>query len=407
MLKAIRIAVFLENTLLAGGNHQQPLNAASLIRSIPGSIADVIFVVTDDSNRVALKELGADSILYNPSAFSRTWLKMISLLPYGLLKYLRKLVKHNSLERFLNKHKINLVYFPSQSGLAACLETTNYIYTLYDLCHRDYPEFPEVRSHRQFESRELHFRRILPKAFAVLCESELGRTNAINRYGLEPTRVHVFPSSPAFGIKHTDNVKFEKVLDIKKQYQLDCDYIFYPAQFWAHKNHTYILQGMKSLELNYGTKISAIFSGGDKGNMNYVKQVAEDLGILDRVRFAGFVSNSQMKFLYKQSIALVMPTYFGPTNLPPLEAFYLGVPVLYSDLPGLREQVGDAALLLDLNAPECLALNLNNLMADCALRRVLIERGYKRLIEIDNSMPKQQVITSILNEFYRHRICWE
>ena len=31
-----------------------------------------------------------------------------------------------------------------------------------------------------------------------------------------------------------------------------------------------------------------------------------------------------------------MPT-FGPTNIPPLEAFELGTPVLYPDLKGLRK----------------------------------------------------------------------
>ena len=33
----------------------------------------------------------------------------------------------------------------------------------------------------------------------------------------------------------------------------------------------------------------------------------------------------------------MMPTYFGPTNLPPLEAFAHSVPVLYPDKPGLRD----------------------------------------------------------------------
>ena len=50
-----------------------------------------------------------------------------------------------------------------------------------------------------------------------------------------------------------------------------------------------------------------------------------------------------------------MPTYFGPTNIPPLEAFSLNVPVCYSDLDGLREQVGEAAFLMNLKNPESLA----------------------------------------------------
>ena len=72
------------------------------------------------------------------------------------------------------------------------------------------------------------------------------------------------------------------------------------------------------------------------------------MNLENKVRFAGFVDDEELPFLYSQSIALVMPTYFGPTNIPPLEAFKINVPVLYSDLPGLRDQVGKAAMLIDL-----------------------------------------------------------
>jgi hypothetical protein len=53
-----------------------------------------------------------------------------------------------------------------------------------------------------------------------------------------------------------------------------------------------------------------------------------------------------------------MPTYFGPTNIPPLEASLYKCPVLYSDLPGLNVQMRDKSLSLDLKQPKSLALNL-------------------------------------------------
>ena len=52
--------------------------------------------------------------------------------------------------------------------------------------------------------------------------------------------------------------------------------------------------------------------------------------------------------LYSQAFALVMPTYFGPTNMPPLEAFKFKIPVLYSNIKGLKEQVEDVNIALDL-----------------------------------------------------------
>ena len=107
-----------------------------------------------------------------------------------------------------------------------------------------------------------------------------------------------------------------------------------------------------------------------------------------------------MASLYKKSIALVMPTYFGPTNIPPLEAFALGVPVLYSDLPGLKDQVGDSALLLDLNNPESMAKHIVNLLNSENLRKKLIDLGKKR-INIKNNYFE---IVSLISFKYQIKI---
>jgi glycosyltransferase involved in cell wall biosynthesis len=54
------------------------------------------------------------------------------------------------------------------------------------------------------------------------------------------------------------------------------------------------------------------------------------LKLENQIHFIGFVDSKEIPIIYKKSIALVMPTFFGPTNITPLEAFDLGVPVLYS-----------------------------------------------------------------------------
>ena len=136
--------------------------------------------------------------------------------------------------------------------------------------------------------------------------------------------------------------------------------------------------------------------GGDAGNLEYVRRISDELNLSDQVHFLGFVENDDIASLYKESIALVMPTYFGPTNIPPLEAFALGVPVLYSDLPGLRDQVGDAALLLDLNNPESMAKHIVNLLSDEILRKNLISRGKKR-INVKNNY--HEIVSLICSKF--------
>ena len=81
-----------------------------------------------------------------------------------------------------------------------------------------------------------------------------------------------------------------------------------------------------------------------------------------------------------EKLTLVMPTFFGPTNSPPLEAFSLGVPILYSDLIGLKDIVA-AALFLDLDDPGSLAQNLKNLIP-----RFLSKTYFNR----QGNMPKRQ-----------------
>ena len=101
-----------------------------------------------------------------------------------------------------------------------------------------------------------------------------------------------------------------------------------------------------------------------------------------------------------------MPTYFGPTNLPPLEAFKLGVPVLYSNVEGLRDQVDESALLIDLNNPESMADQLFTLLNQPELKKRLITSGKKR-IEYFNSLKRDDILLEILSDFRTKRKCWK
>ena len=51
--------------------------------------------------------------------------------------------------------------------------------------------------------------------------------------------------------------------------------------------------------------------------------------------------------LYRHALALTFVSYFGPDNLPPLEAFALGCPVITSAIEGVDEQLGNAALYVN------------------------------------------------------------
>jgi len=408
LLRPVRLGVYFDQKLHAGGGYQQALNAANLVKRLSRDLVEPYFVTSEEDNIAVLKELGIDAVCIPLGTWQKVFMafrcRLFSINKRGLLLW-KKVAPYNSFERGVVLLGIDLMYFISPTGRANSLEVTNYMTTLWDLCHRDDLEFPEVRENRIFEGREKHYRSILPMAVAVFVDSPLGKLNAVRRYGVDEERIHVLPFSPAPAVQDASCREVAVSVNIRDKYALDVPYVYYPAQFWSHKNHVYLLDGLRVLDDEYGIKVGAVFSGGDQGNLSYVQSVVERLGLEDRVRFAGFVDNDEVPILYQQSVALVMPTYFGPTNLPPLEAFSLGVPVLYPDKAGLRDQVGDGALLMDLGDPRSMARHLKELVSRPELREEMARRGKDRLKAFSDE-ERVQVLEGVLRDFQRRMVCW-
>lgn len=407
-LKPLKVGVIFDQQIFAGGGYQQSLNAALIAKKIPKELADVLFFTTIKENVGILSDYNIDAEFLKISSFSKVKNFLRARITNRYILSLFKLFeKYSTFEQKLKNRKIDLVYFLSPSNLAQILEELNYITTVWDLCHLDNPEFPEVRFNKEFDNRELIYKSILPKATAILVDSENGKTNLSNYYGINSERVKVMPFEPAISININLKLEKEKKINVFEKYKLDIPYVFYPAQFWSHKNHIYLIKGLFLLNKNYGLKVGAIFSGTDKNNLEYIKYFVKELKLENLVRFTGFVSNDEMVELYKNSMALVMPSYFGSTNLPPLEAFSLGVPVLYPDLRGLRDQVGDAALLIDLKDPNSMAINLKSLIEDKQLSRKLISAGYERLKYFNNNYDRLGILSKILENFRNKSVCWK
>ena len=117
--------------------------------------------------------------------------------------------------------------------------------------------------------------------------------------------------------------------------------IFYPAQFWQHKNHIRLVHafGKFILENSHGSEWSLHLIGGDRdNNLIRVKNLVKNLGIESHVFFPGFLQRSELLRYYLNSHALIYPTLLGPDNIPPLEAVAASIFASISNLPGHVQQ---------------------------------------------------------------------
>jgi glycosyltransferase involved in cell wall biosynthesis len=118
-----------------------------------------------------------------------------------------------------------------------------------------------------------------------------------------------------------------------------------------------------------------VLVGANKGNAAHIAAVARALGIADRVHFPGFVRRGELKAIYRRATALVFPSLLGPNNLPPQEAALLDCPMVLSDLPGHREQLGDGALYAASLDPDAWANAILHLLTDPNARGLLTVRA--------------------------------
>jgi len=276
---------------------------------------------------------------------------------------------------------IDLVLYPASMPLSFEAGTP-YVLAVHDLQHRLQPEFPEVSAGQEFALREYVFRNGIREATVVLTDSEVGREDVLNLYGdlIAPERVAVLPFLPAVA----DLVSLDDRERVSRKYRLPERFLFYPAQMWPHKNHLRLVEALAELERSDGIEIEIVLIGSKSGEIRERTHAellsrVRALGLQDRVHYFGYVPAGDVGALYAEAVALVMPTFFGPTNIPVLEAWALNCPVVTSDIRGVREQVGDAALLADPRSVGAIADAIRKVWLDAELRDELIRRGRSRL----------------------------
>lgn len=292
--------------------------------------------------------------------------------------------KGPSLEEWWRGHGIDVVVYPQPHPWAFEVGVSS-IVAIHDLQHRLQPEFPEVSANGEWERREYIFRNCVRAAAAILVDSDVGKEQMLSfygPYGARDEQVRVLPFLPASTMPR--EVPDAARAAVKERHAIPDAYVFYPAQFWPHKNHAKIVEALEQLKARDGIAVSAVFCGSHADpvrarHFDLVMAMARQCGVADQVRVLDFVPDNELAALYAGARALVMPTFFGPTNIPVLEAWALRCPVLTSDIPGVREQVGDAGVLVDPRSVDDLAAGIRRLWTDESLRLSLAERGTRRL----------------------------
>jgi glycosyltransferase involved in cell wall biosynthesis len=336
-----------------GGTYQYTL---SMLQALKHTSAFEITVYGDPANRDFL-ELGYPLL---PFAETRAQ-QLIALTAHKM--------KLRSADRFAREDVLLApIYSP------ALLHTTKpFAYTLHDLQENYYPG--NFTRWQRIWRHQVHAA-LLARASRVICESGYVKNDIVGSFDVPEARIAVITAPPLR--QAVVDQTAEQLRATRERLQLPARFLFYPAQFWVHKNHLRLIEAF-AVALTQMPDLKLVLTGKKRDEYETVMAAVARLGLGDRVIHLGYVAQEDLQTIYQLATALVMPSLFESVSIPIYEAFQAGTPVAASGILAMPEQVGDAGVLFDPMSVASISQAILQIAGDAEAARLMGQRGKQRM----------------------------
>jgi glycosyltransferase involved in cell wall biosynthesis len=307
----MRIGFVIENSSSSGGSYYQTVNFLNDIKKNFKKKHSISIYTNQKEN---LKISNNRNHLFSFNFLDKIILKLSTF--YFFRLYLKLTGLKTSFEKLLLNDKVDLVIFPAPSKIQLTIFKIKFICTIFDLCHLDHKVFPEI-SRKEFQFREVWINHISRNSKAIITNSIILQKQIAKRYNFSLNKIFIIPFNPIRKIYKKKKISYSK-------------FFLYPANYWKHKNHEIIIRATKILVKKGFRNFKCVFTGGDKGYLKEIIKLVNDNNINNFFDIKKFVNDEDLASLYTSCSAVIMTSHFGPTNLPPLEAFLFKKPLIYN-----------------------------------------------------------------------------
>ena len=315
----LKIALVLGSGIGAGGANTYEKSLLQICEEIQTENNNIVFdIYLPNSNT----REDSPHKTYSDSKLSRR-INKIKKVTSSILRMQNMTWSLHSLEKDLLRSSCNLAYFASPNPISSEFQRIPCINTVWDLGHRERPEFPEFSNNGQWQGRESYYSCSLPKSFHIFTDSAKTVENIKDFYGVIQSKCTSIGLLPR---KNTDILPNKEL----SSEEVQSPYFYYPAQKWPHKNHLVLLEALEIL-MNKGITPNLVFSGADKGSGKQIAESIKQKNLENLIVDLGFVSQHDLTKLIQNAVAVLMPSALGPTNLPPLEALIEKTRAIVSD----------------------------------------------------------------------------
>ncbi len=242
------------------------------------------------------------------------------------------------------------------------------VVTLLDLIWLQYPTTMTRRATLTMRLTALPSARVADRVIAI---SEAAKRDVVARVGVDPERIDVTP----LGVGDGAVTAPASEPDLRAELGLSsARVVLCVAQKREHKNLARLIRAFAGLE----DDLKLVLVGSPTPHEAELRGLAEDLGVSDRVRFPGWLTDEQLEGLYRIAAVFVLPSLEEGFGLPLLEAMRRDVPVACSNVSSLPEVAGNAAEFFDPRDVDDMRAAIGRVLADPELAERLVAAGRER-----------------------------
>ena len=400
----MRIGILFEGSPKKPGGFYQSLQSATILKEIKDDRMILEFICLENETSSFLKKKN-----FNVRLFSNSYYKKLFNF-FMNFQFFNNLILNYKLEHpfstFLKKNDYDLIIFLSPSVLAYHCGKINFIMNIWDLDHKKNSPFPEHRVGYNFLKREYLINYVVFHGFKTVVADEKTKEELINIYNCDESKLIVQPFIPYLPQLYEDIKKDHDFKKIFNQLDLpDKRIILYPATFWAHKNHKYLIDAAKIFKDNDNNDYIFIFCGGGSSNLDFIKNEINKYGLEDTCLILPLISDLELISLYLNSHVIAMPTTGGPTNLPLYESFYFKKIIFYSKHLIFENKLSDNLITVDIDKPAEFCEKIINLNEN--QKKLITEKAFEFYKTICSFKNFKKTYLSIIEDFISSRKKWK
>ena len=239
------------------------------------------------------------------------------------------------------------------------------VVTCFDLIPACFPEYLAGPGRMGEAVAFRHFLRRLREARRVIVPSRETADDVVRLAGVERGRVRVVPLASPEPVAPVGAAPLGP-------------YVLFTGAIEPHKNAGLAIEAIARV----GSGARLLMAGPwSARRAQRLRDLAARVGAEGRVGWLGLVDAGRLAALRAGAIAVLVPSRKEGFGLPVLEAMRVGVPVLASQTPALREVGGSAATYLSPDDPDAWAAAIDALVADPAGRSARAGLGRARAAE--------------------------